>query len=167
MIHFPPCAAICVGEVDSTWFIPLVSPVERHSAQVRPVLLAILGAALFMLLAACGSVAGTLVSRMASRRSELAMRLALGTKRGQTYMDVHESDGTLWLNKERFEELARFLAEREAASGRITPAAGAAEAESLAQLAEREGYRVERIAAKLGPAPKIDPAPARAPAAKT
>jgi hypothetical protein len=85
-----------------------------------------------------------------------AIRLALGTKRGQTFMDVHESEGTLWLNKERFEELARFLAEREEASGRATHAAAAADADALAQLAEREGYRAERIAAELGPAPKID-----------
>ena len=85
-----------------------------------------------------------------------AMRLALGTKRGQTYMDVHESDGTLWLNKERFEELARFLAEREAASGRRTHGAARAEADALAQLAEREGYRAERIASNLGPVPNVD-----------
>ena len=86
----------------------------------------------------------------------VAVRLALGTKRGQTYMDVHESDGTLWLNKERFEELARFLAEREAASGRRTHGAASAEADALAQLAEREGYRAERIASNLGPAPNVD-----------
>jgi glycosidase len=85
-----------------------------------------------------------------------AVRLALGSQRGQTFMDLHESDGTLWLNKERFEELARFLAEREAASGRSTHATGAADARFLAELAEAEGYRAERIAARLGPPPKIE-----------
>jgi len=100
-----------------------------------------------------------------------AMRLALGTKRGQAFMAVHEAGGTIWLNKERFEELAGFLAEREAGSGRIAPAAAAAEAQSLAQIAEREGYRVERIASKLGPAPKVEAVSTRAasgaPAAKS
>ena len=97
-----------------------------------------------------------------------AMRLAIGSRRGQTFMNVHEAGGTVWLNKERFEELACFLAQREAASGRVTRAAAAAEAQSLARLAEREGYRAERIAAKLGPAPKLEGAPSRAgaPAAK-
>jgi hypothetical protein len=83
-----------------------------------------------------------------------AMRLALGSKRGETFLDVHESGGTIWLNKERFEELARFLAEREAVSGRSTHAAAAAEAEALAKLAEREGYRTEPIASKLVPPSK-------------
>ena len=69
------------GQVDSAWHMTLASPLERHSAQVRPVLLAVLGAVLFMLLAACGSVAGALVSRMAARRSELSVRLALGGSR--------------------------------------------------------------------------------------
>src|SRR5687768_697078 len=69
------------ANADSTWRMALVSPLERHSARVRPVLFAVLGAALFMLLAACGSVAGALVSRMAARRSELAVRLALGGSR--------------------------------------------------------------------------------------
>jgi glycosidase len=85
-----------------------------------------------------------------------AVRLALGMPRGQTFMDVHESDGTIWLNKERFEELARFLAEREAAAGRMTHAEAAADAGALAQLAAREGYRAERIATKLGTAPAVD-----------
>ncbi|HVH41688.1 MAG TPA: alpha-amylase family glycosyl hydrolase [Labilithrix sp.] len=86
-----------------------------------------------------------------------SIRLALETKRGQTFMNVHEADGTIWLNKERFEDLARFLAEREAASGRALYEATQLEAKALAQLAEREGYRAERIAAKLGPAPKVEP----------
>jgi putative ABC transport system permease protein len=68
---------------DSSWQISLVSPLERHSARVRPLLLAISGAVLFMLLAACGSVAGALVSRLAARRNELAVRLALGGSRAR------------------------------------------------------------------------------------
>ena len=71
------------GQVDSSWHMTLISPLERHSSRARPLLLAVLGAALFMLLAACGSVAGALVSRMAARRSELAVRLALGGSRSR------------------------------------------------------------------------------------
>ena len=71
------------GQIDSTWRMMLISPLERHSARARPVLLAVLGAALFMLLAACGSVAGALVSRTAARRGELAVRLALGGSRSR------------------------------------------------------------------------------------
>lgn len=89
------------------------------------------------------------------------MRLALGTERGQRYMDVHESEGTRWLNKERFEELVRFLAERELASGLRTHGVARSEADALVRLAEREGYRVERIASSLGPAPNVDAPPPR------
>jgi putative ABC transport system permease protein len=71
------------GQIDSTWRMGLISPLERHSARAKPVLFAVFGAALFMLLAACGSVAGALVSRMAARRSELAVRLALGGSRAR------------------------------------------------------------------------------------
>jgi hypothetical protein len=85
-----------------------------------------------------------------------ALRLALGSSRGQVYLDVHAYDGVLWLSKERFEELARFLAEREIASGRVAPDAARADAEAFARLAEREGYRAERILTKLGPPPKTD-----------
>jgi hypothetical protein len=85
-----------------------------------------------------------------------AMRLALGTRRGQVFMDLHESDGTLWISKERFEELARFLEEREVALGHTTDRSAAP---ALAALAEREGYRAERIAAKLGPLPPQPPPP--------
>ena len=71
------------GDVDPAWRMRLIPAIERHSAPVRPVLAVVSGAALFMLLAACGSVAGALVSRMASRRSELAVRLALGGSRAR------------------------------------------------------------------------------------
>jgi hypothetical protein len=79
-----------------------------------------------------------------------ALRLALGTRRGQVFLDLHEADGTLWISKERFEELAEFLEHREAALGRKTEV-GAARA--VAAVAEREGYRAEKIAKALGPLP--------------
>lgn len=85
-----------------------------------------------------------------------ALRLAIGSLRGQAFMNVHEADGTWWLNKESFEELSRFLAEREIASGAVDPKAARADAESFNALAEREGYRARDIAAKLGPTPRED-----------
>ena len=69
------------GQIDSTWRMTLTSPLVRHSERAKPMLFAVTGAVLFMLLAACGSVAGALVSRMAARRSELAVRIALGGSR--------------------------------------------------------------------------------------
>jgi predicted permease len=71
------------GPVDSSWLMSIIPALERHSSRVRPLLFSVLGAALFMLLAACGSVAGALVSRTASRQSELAIRLALGGSRAR------------------------------------------------------------------------------------
>jgi predicted permease len=71
------------GEIDARWHMTLVPWLERHSVRARPVLLTVFGAALFMFLAACGSVAGALVSRMAARRNELAVRLALGGGRAR------------------------------------------------------------------------------------
>jgi putative ABC transport system permease protein len=71
------------GDIDPAWHTSLVPPLDRHSARARPLLTAMLAATIFMLLAACGSVAGALVSRMAARRSELAVRLALGGSRGR------------------------------------------------------------------------------------
>ena len=71
------------GPVEPSWRMRVVPALEQHSARVRPLLIAIFGAALFMLLAASGSVAGALVSRAASRRREMAIRLALGGSRSR------------------------------------------------------------------------------------
>jgi len=71
------------GPIDPAWRMRLVPALAQHSHRARPMLLAILGAALFMLLAASGSVAGALVSRTAARRREMAIRLALGGSRAR------------------------------------------------------------------------------------
>jgi glycosidase len=87
-----------------------------------------------------------------------SMSAALASESGRVFLDVHEAGGTVWLNKERFEELAQLLADREIASGRSTREAVALEVRALAELAELEGYRVEQIADKLAPAepPLVD-----------
>ena len=69
--------------VDSTWHMKLTPALEQHGAPVRRLLIAIFGAAAFMLLAACGSVAGALVSRTAARRREISIRIALGASRAR------------------------------------------------------------------------------------
>lgn len=71
------------GAVDPAWHMRLVPALEQHSRSARPMILTVFGAAMFMLLAACGSVAGALVSRIAARRNELAVRVALGAGRAR------------------------------------------------------------------------------------
>ncbi|HEX6052256.1 MAG TPA: ADOP family duplicated permease [Gemmatimonadaceae bacterium] len=69
------------GPIEAGWHMRLVPSLEQHSARAKSLVMAVFGAAMFMLLAACGSVAGALVSRIAARRSELAVRVALGGRR--------------------------------------------------------------------------------------
>jgi glycosidase len=82
--------------------------------------------------------------------AEAGMHAALTDDRGKAFLHVHDAGGTLWLSKERFEELAALLAERSAVLEAEDAGAKAREvASALAALAEREGYRVERILAAL------------------
>ena len=70
-------------QIDPAWHMTLTPFLDRYSARARPLVLAVFGAAVFMLVAACGSVAGALVSRTAARRGELTIRLALGAHRSR------------------------------------------------------------------------------------
>ena len=67
-----------LGNVDRAWRMTLVSAQDEYTYQFRPTLVALLGAALFLLLVGGASVAGAQTARAAARHAELQLRTALG-----------------------------------------------------------------------------------------
>lgn len=77
-----------LGAVDPAWRMTLVSLQDEYTYQVRPMLVALLGASLFLLLIGGSSVAGAQVARMSARRAEIQLRVALGASRVRVVMQL-------------------------------------------------------------------------------
>jgi putative ABC transport system permease protein len=70
-------------DFNTGWGVNLVPLQNQLVGAIRPALLVLLGAVAFVLLIACANVANLLLARAATRQREIAIRTALGARRGR------------------------------------------------------------------------------------
>ena len=73
---------------NANWSARVVSAQEQLVTTVRPALMLISGAVAFLLLIVCANVANLMLARVSTRRTELAVRAALGANRVQIVRQV-------------------------------------------------------------------------------